>query len=66
MLLSETDSLGGLTLVQTDIDSGNQVKLSSTLQIRGGGPTIPEPSILLLMGIGLISLIATRRRMHKA
>ena len=61
MLLSEVDTGGGFYLTHTDDHSGFEFYLSSTLSITGGVPT-PEPSIFLLLGIGLTGMMVSRRR----
>lgn len=65
LVLTDVLPTGGFFLTHTDPDSQYSVYLSSSLTIRGGVPT-PEPSILLLMGIGLTGLLLGRRRAHKA
>lgn len=66
MMLSEVAPAGGFFLEQHDPDSQASIFLSSTLTIRGGMDPIPEPSMVFLLGIGLIGLIANRRRLKKA
>jgi hypothetical protein len=65
LLLSEIEPRSGFFLTHTDPDSQYSFFLSSTLRIDGGVPT-PEPSILLLMGIGLTGLLVGRRKLHQA
>jgi hypothetical protein len=65
LVLTDILPTGGFFLTHTDPDSQYSVYLSSSLTIRGGVPT-PEPSILLLLGIGLTGLLLSRRRMHQA
>ena len=51
---------GGFYLAQTDPDSDSSVYFSSDLDINGGGgPVIPEPGTLTLLGLGLA--VAARR-----
>lgn len=55
-----TRPAGGFYLVQTDPDSASSVYFSSDLDINGGGgPVIPEPGTLTLLGLGLA--VAARR-----
>lgn len=62
LLLSDTDNGGGFFLTHSDPDSQYEFYLSSTLTIRGGGVPTPEPSILLLLGVGLAGMVVNRRR----
>jgi hypothetical protein len=68
-VLREIEPLSGFYLSQTDLDSdfgnGYTFYLSSALRISGGVPT-PEPSILYLLGIGMLGLTMSRRRMKQA
>lgn len=53
----------GFYLEQHDPDSDASVFLSGDLRITGGGTgNNPEPSILFLMGAGLMGLVYSRRR----
>jgi hypothetical protein len=61
---SLTAPAGGFYLVQTDPDSASSVYFSSDLAIRGGGPFIPEPGTLTLLGLGL-GLAAAARRLRR-
>jgi hypothetical protein len=55
-----TRPAGGFYLVQTDPDSASSIYFSSDLDINGGGgPVIPEPGTLTLLGLGLA--VAARR-----
>ncbi len=58
LLLSETDNGGGFYLTHSDPDSNSSFYLSSTLEIS----RVPEPSILLLLGIGMLGMVASNRR----
>ncbi|TPW18083.1 MAG: hypothetical protein FD130_403 [Halothiobacillaceae bacterium] len=58
--LSETQPGGGFYLKQTDPHSQASLYFYSTLDIRGGG-SIPEPSTLLLLGMGALAFGASRR-----
>lgn len=60
--LSEKAPTSGFYLAQTDPDSDASIYFSSTLDISGGGPSVPEPATLLLLGAGLAGLAAARRR----
>ena len=62
LLLSDLDNGGGFFLTHSDADSQYEFYLSSTLTIRGGGVPTPEPSILLLLGVGLAGMVVNRRR----
>jgi hypothetical protein len=64
LLLSDTDNGGGFYLTHSDPDSGSEFYLSSSLSIRGGG-VVPEPSIFLLFGIGLVGMAVVNRRRVK-
>jgi hypothetical protein len=60
---SLTPPAGGFYLVQTDPDSDVSVYFSSDLTIRGGGgPVIPEPGTLTLLGVGLAAAARRLRR----
>ena len=62
LLLSDLDNGGGFFLTHSDADSQYEFYLSSTLSITGGGVPTPEPSILLLLGVGLAGMVVNRRR----
>ena len=58
----------GFYLSQTDPDSEYSIYFSTALEITGNspapgpGPSIPEPSTLFLMGLGLAGLFGVQRR----
>lgn len=67
LLLSDTLPVSGFYLTQENIvhgESNYDFYLSSTISITGGQPeeTVPEPSMLLLLGIGLAGMMVTRRK----
>jgi PEP-CTERM putative exosortase interaction domain len=64
-LLSEIMPLSGFYLVQNDPLSLANIYFSSTLEIVGGNPVVPEPSTVILLGLGLAGLVATRKRLGK-
>ena len=59
-LLSYDAPSSGFYLSQTDPDSGAEIYLSSTKQVRGGGCTnncpVPEPGTVILLGSGIAGL----------
>ncbi len=60
-VVSATDP-GGFRLKQTNQFSGESIYISEIVKIGGGGGGgIPEPSYALLMGAGLVGLLAYRR-----
>jgi hypothetical protein len=59
--LTTTRPAGGFYLRQSDPGSQADIYFASGLDIRGGG-TIPEPSMLLLLGVGLASIRGRRSR----
>ncbi len=62
LTLSEIMPTSGFYLMQSDSDSNKKIFLSSSLAVSA----IPEPSILLLFGVGLAGLaFGTRRRQLK-
>lgn len=68
LLLSSTAPDGGLYLVQSDPDSQESIYYSSSMLITGGGgpEPVPEPSTILLLGVGLSGLfLAGARRTRK-
>lgn len=50
-------------LSQTDPDSNVTLYFRSVLDIRGQGPSIPEPATALLLSMGLAGLLAGRRHL---
>lgn len=61
----------GFSLIQSNIVNGvsnYDIYLTGTMGITGGGPggpgngEVPEPSIMLLMGLGLAGMVVTRRK----
>ncbi len=68
LVLSDVMPNGGFFLTHTDPDvvdtpNGYSIYLSSSLDIRGGGPpAVPEPGMLWLLGIGLAGFGVARRR----
>lgn len=55
----------GFFLAHTDFDTNESVILRSTLEISGDPGQVPEPAVLYLLGIGLVGMVASRRRMKK-
>ncbi|KHE91889.1 MAG: PEP-CTERM motif protein, partial [Candidatus Scalindua brodae] len=41
------------------------IYFSSTLEIGADNPVVPEPSTVILLGIGMAGLVATRKRLGK-
>jgi len=62
--LSSQDGAPGFFITQSDPASDETMYFWSTLSIRNVPPvpTIPEPGVLLLLGTGLLGLMAARRR----
>ena len=66
-ILSTTDLGFDFYLAQTDPDSPETIYFSSTLDISGGGQppgpgVIPEPSTMILFGVGLLAFARAGRR----
>ena len=61
--VSEIAPSSGFFLIQTDPDSPAAIYLSSNLDIRGGGGQIPEPASMILLALGLLGVIALKKRM---
>ncbi|MBC2711710.1 MAG: PEP-CTERM sorting domain-containing protein [Desulfosarcina sp.] len=57
-----TTAPGGFYLNQKDPDSLVDIYFSSTLDLEGDVPPIPEPATLLLLGTGLVGLCASQRK----
>jgi hypothetical protein len=49
-------------LIHTDPDSQSSIYFASTLEIRGDGQPIPEPSTLLMVGSGLAIVVSFGRK----
>jgi len=66
LALTDIAPLTGFFLTQSNIVRGVSnfdIFLSSTMTITGGNQgTVPEPSILLLMSLGLAGIVASRRK----
>lgn len=60
--VTDTVPGAGFYLRQSDPDSPYDLYLASSLDIRGGGQVVPEPSTLLLLAGGLAGLAAIARR----
>lgn len=65
LTLSELMPTAGFFLSHYDQMTDYRIYFSSALDITGGGTTVPEPSALVLMAIGLAGLSAGRRAARK-
>lgn len=64
--VSEIQPPSGFFLSHTDPDSNKTIYFSGDLNIDRDGPVpMPEPSMLYLLGIGLVGIAANRRRSRK-
>ena len=62
LVLSDIAPTSGFYLSQTDPDSQSSIYFSSNLTIsQGQPPTIPEPSVIWLLGMGLLGAAAQSR-----
>ena len=59
---STSSAPSGFYLAQTDPDSSETIYFSSTLEISQPGFVIPEPSTMILFGVGLLAFARTGRR----
>ncbi|MBZ0107088.1 MAG: PEP-CTERM sorting domain-containing protein, partial [Candidatus Scalindua rubra] len=64
-VLSDTVVPSGFYLAHNDPDSLATIYFSSTLEIGADNPVVPEPSTVILLGIGMAGLVATRKRLGK-
>lgn len=64
-VLSDTVVPSGFYLAHNDPDSLATIYFSSTLEIGSDNPVVPEPSTVILLGIGMAGLVATRKRLGK-
>ena len=58
-------SPNGFYLQQTNADTGESIYLSSTLDISAIPTGVPEPSTIVLLGLGVAGLVAYRKKRTK-